>query len=90
MRTRAWLSCARVVLLAGRAATVMVAFFGKIFVAAYESALRKRGTSLLTIRKLSNTIAATFQTSGLFAFSFCKTYGLSLITNTMHNRYYVA
>ena len=54
-------------------AAVMVAFFGKIFVAAYESALRKRGTSLLMIRKLSNTIAASFQTSGLFAFSFCKT-----------------
>jgi hypothetical protein len=51
----------------------MVAFVGKVFVAAYESQLRKRGTSLLTIRKLSNSIAASFQTSGLFAFSFCKT-----------------
>jgi hypothetical protein len=28
---------------------------------------------LLNIRKISNTIAAVFQSSGMFAFSFCKT-----------------
>lgn len=54
-------------------APMLVAFVGKVFVAAYESWLRKRGTSLLSIRKISNTIAAAFQSSGLFAFSFCKT-----------------
>ena len=54
-------------------APMVVAFFGKIFVSFYEFWLRKRGVTLLNIRKLSTLIAAIGQTGGMLCFALSPT-----------------
>ena len=54
-------------------APMVVAFFGKIFVSFYEFWLRKRGVTLLNIRKLSTLIAAIGQSGGMLCFALSPT-----------------